>query len=131
MTTIDVRGVPTPINDDGHFATRRSNLWAVRLGFWAGRGHSANDVASLVGEGTSAGTVRGQLRRAGVLPAVPRRAVVPVEMASWQRDIIARHAAARGLTPQEIICQVLESALIFDDLYGAVTDGRYDLTAST
>ncbi len=124
MKTFLVRGVPTA-RDQGAFVPRRSNLWAVRLGYWLGRGHSAKDVAAILGEGTSEGTVKGQARKAGIRPARPRMLTVPVEMPSWHRDIIVRHAAHRGLTLQEIIAHVLETTLVIDDLYDAVTDGRY------
>jgi hypothetical protein len=97
----------------------------VQIGFWWGRGYSAREIARIIGEGTTAGTVKGMVRRAGVLPEKPLTTAIPIEMSSWQRDIIARHATQRGLTMHEIICQVLESALILDDLYDAVTDGRY------
>lgn len=110
---------------DPLFQPRKSNLWAVRLGYWFGRGYSPKAIAQIVGEGTSEGTVKGQVRRAGVLPPASRTAIVPVTLPSWQRDIIARHAGARGLSLEQIISQVLESALVLDDLYDAVTDGRY------
>ena len=125
MRTIEVRGVLTPVDDRGRPLPRRSNLWAVRLGYWLGKGYSAKAVAAMLGEGTTEGTVKGQARRANVLPSQPRVLTLPVEIPSWQRDIIARHAAERGLTIQEIMGQVLESALVLDDLYDAVTDGRY------
>ncbi|HTN61822.1 MAG TPA: hypothetical protein VL147_09730 [Devosia sp.] len=126
MKIIEVRGVETPVGDDGKILPRRSNLWAVRLGFHLGQGYSSTDVARMLMDGTSPATVRGQARRAGILPEVSFEAVLPIHLPSWQRDIIARHAAERGLSPAEIIGHVLESALVFDDLYDAVTDGRYD-----
>jgi hypothetical protein len=124
--SVQVRGISTPINEKGDFLPRRSNLWAIRVGYWLGRGYSAKEAAQKVGEATSAGTVAGQARRAGVLPAKSRTPIIPVELPSWQRDIIAEQAARRGLSLQQIIHQVLESTLVLDDLYDAVTDGRYD-----
>ncbi|MGB3338708.1 MAG: hypothetical protein WBA73_16155 [Devosia sp.] len=126
MTTVNVRGVSTPFDEQGQPLPRRSNLWAVRVGFWFGRGHSATSVAAIVGEGTSAGTVAGQVRRAGLLEDAYRGTVIPFELPSWQRNIIAEQATRRGLSMQQIIHQVLESTLVLDDLYNAVTDGRYD-----
>lgn len=110
---------------DGKFVAKKSNLWAVRLGYWLGRGYSARETADKLEDGTTEGTVKGQARRAGILPTKAKQSIVPVSMPSWQRDAIARHAADRGLTMEEIIGQVLESALVLDDLYDAITDGRY------
>ena len=120
-----VRGVEFQHKDNGDFSPRRSNLWAVRIGFWFGRGYSPKAVAQIVGEGTSAGTVAGQVRRAGLLEDAYRGAVIPIELPAWQRNIIAEQAARRGMTLQQIIHQVVESTLVLDDLYVAVTDGRY------
>ncbi len=120
-----VRGNAVEMDERGKPLPRRSNLWAVRLGYWHGRGYSARVIAEKLGEGTSEATVRGQIRKAGVLSDVPLRAVIPINVPHWWRDILSRHAEARGLSLDELICQVLESALILDDLYDAVTDGKY------
>lgn len=127
--TATVRGIEYAHGEHGDYLPRRSNLWAVKVGFWFGRGYSPKAVAQIIGEGTSAGTVAGQVRRAGLLEDAYRGTVVPIELPAWQRNIIADQAARRGLTLQQIIQQVLESTLVLDDLYGAVTDGRYDKTS--
>ncbi|MET3926678.1 hypothetical protein [Devosia sp. 2618] len=107
------------------FAPLWSNLWAIEVGYWLGRGHSAKAVAEIVGDGTSEGTVKGQLRRAGLCGSTPPRVVVPVEMASWQRDAIVTKAAKLGIEPNVLIMRVVESSILLDDLYEVVTDGRY------
>ena len=43
----------------------------------------------------------------------------------WQRDAIAAKAAELGIEMDELMRRVLESAIVLDDLYDAVTDGRY------
>ncbi|MEO5807884.1 hypothetical protein [Devosia sp.] len=129
MKSINVRGVEFQVDERGKFAPRRPNLWAIQIGYWLGRGYSAKAVAAIVGDGTTEGTVKGQARRAQVLPARARETIVPVHLPSWQRDMIQRCADERDLTLDQIICHVLESALVFDDLYDAVTDGRYDRKA--
>lgn len=113
------------------FETRRSNLWAVRLGFWFGRGYSSEAIAKILGEGTTSGTVRGQLRKAQVLPAVPRQVVIPLHLPSWQRDAVAAKAAELGIDMETLIARMIESGVVFDDLYSAVTDGRYDRLSSS
>lgn len=125
MTTTGAHAAAA-VDKAGRFLPRRSNLWAIRVGFWFGRGYSAKDVAAKVGERTSEGTVKGQVRRAGLVGEVYRGVVVPIEIPSWQRDVIAAKAEQRGLRLNQIIEHVLEAALVIDDLYDAVTDGKYD-----
>lgn len=128
ITQPKLRGLalhPNARRKEGTLDSRRPNIWAVRVGYWWGRGYSAKVVAEFVGEDTTEATVKGMVRSAGVMPETPRHPIIPIELPSWQRDIIARHAAARGLTLHEIIGQVIESTLVLDDLYDAVTDGRY------
>lgn len=42
-----------------------------------------------------------------------------------QRDAVAAKAAELGIEPDVLIMRVVESAIVLDDLYEAVTDGRY------
>lgn len=86
---------------------RRSNLRAVRLGCCHGQEYSARAIANRLGEGTSEATVRGQIRKAGVLPDVPLRAVIPINVPHWWREILIRHAEVRGLGLDQLICQIL------------------------
>lgn len=67
---------------DGKFVAKKNNLWAVRLGYWLGRGYSAKETAARLEDGTSEGTVKGQARRAGILPEKAREAIVPIHMPS-------------------------------------------------
>jgi hypothetical protein len=109
-----------------HYEPIRQNRWAVRLGYLLGRGKSSKDVAAEMGDGTHPATVRAMAKLAGLLPDVPRQAVLPIRMASWQRDAIAGKAAELGIEPDVLALRILESAIVLDDLYAAVTDGRYD-----
>ncbi|MET3926650.1 hypothetical protein [Devosia sp. 2618] len=108
------------------FTPRRSNLWALRLGYWFGRGYSAKEVAELTGEGTSEGTAKGQLRRAGLCPSKPRQVVVPIALPSWQRDAVSLKAAELGISMEVLLQRIIESGLVLDDLYSAICDDRYE-----
>lgn len=108
------------------FPPQHSSRWAIRLGFFLGRGYSSNEVARLLEDGTHPATVRGMAKKANILPDVPRQVIVPVSMASWQRDAIAGKAAELGVDIDVLMVRILESAVVLDDLYAAVTDGRYD-----
>ncbi len=77
-------------------------------------------------DGTHPATIRGLAKKAGLLPDVPRQVVVPVDMRAWHRDAIAAKAAELGIDMEVLIVRVLESAVVLDDLYEAVSDGRYD-----
>jgi hypothetical protein len=39
---------------------------------------------------------------------------------------VAAKAAELGITLDELVARVVESAIVLDDLYQAITDGRYD-----
>jgi hypothetical protein len=108
------------------FQSRHSNRWAMRMGFMLGRGMASTDIAKALADGTHPATVRGLAKKAGLLPEVPRQVVVPIAMASWQRDALAAKAAELGVETGVLALRILESAVVLDDLYGAVTDGRYD-----
>lgn len=105
---------------------RRPTAWAVRLGFFLGRGHSSVEVARLLDDGTHPATVRDMAKKAELRPDIPRQVVVPVMLWSWQRDAVAAKAAELGIEPSVLVARVLESAVVLDDLYDAITDGRYD-----
>lgn len=122
---IHVRGVPVAMAD-GRPLARRSNIWAARIGFLLGRGNAPKKVAELLGENTTEGTVKGIARRIQERPTRPRVACISFELPSWQRDQLNRHAEHHSIPLDELVRRALESALILDDLYGAITDGRYD-----
>ena len=107
------------------FEPRRTAKWNISLGFYHGQGMSSTKIAELLGDGTGPETVRTMLQGAD-LPSPGRRKVcVPVVFESWERDILQRHADERRITIQELIYRMSASGLVLDDLYDAVTDGRY------
>lgn len=108
------------------FRPQHSNKWAMMIGFLHGRGVGSTDIAAKLADGTHPATVRGVIKKAGLLPEKPRQVVVPLEMQSWQRDAVAAKAAELGIDMDALIMRVVESAIVLDDLYDAVTDGRYD-----
>lgn len=109
-----------------HFEPRRSSKWNIRLGFHHGQGLSSVKIAELLGDGTGPATVRTMIQGADLPSVGSRMATVPVNFEYWQRDILQRHADERRITLHELLYRIIVSGLVYDDLYDAVTDGRYD-----
>ena len=109
-----------------HFEPRRPATWNIRLGFHHGQGLSSVKIAELLGDGTGPATVRTMIQGADLPSAGSRMATVPVNFEYWQRDILQRHADERRITVHQLLYRMIASGLVFDDLYDAVTDGRYD-----
>ncbi|WP_240233598.1 hypothetical protein [Devosia lacusdianchii] len=108
------------------FEPRRTATWNIRLGFHHGQGLSSVKIAELLGDGTGPATVRTMIQGADLPSPGARMTVVPVSFEYWQRDILQRHADERGLTVHQLLYRMIASGLVLDDLYDAVTDGRYD-----
>jgi hypothetical protein len=98
----------------------------MRIGFMLGRGMASTGIAEALGDGTHPATVRALAKQADLLPDVPRQVVVPIAMAYWQRDALAAKAAELGIEADVLALRIIESAVVLEDLYAAVTDGRYD-----
>lgn len=109
-----------------HFEPRRSANWNIRLGFHHGQGCSSVKIAELLGDGTGPATVRTMIQGADLPSPGARMACVPISFEYWQRDILQRHADERGISLQQLLYRMTVSGLVLDDLYDAVTDGRYD-----
>lgn len=109
-----------------HFEPRRSANWNIRLGFHHGQGLSSVKIAELLGDGTGPATVRTMIQGADLPSPGSRMACVPINFEYWQRDILQRHADERRITVHELLYRMVASGLVLDDLYDAVTDGRYD-----
>ena len=108
------------------FEPRRTATWNIRLGFYHGQGMSSVKIAALLGDGTGPETVRTMLQGAALPSPGRRRVSVPVVLESWERDILQRHADERRIPIDQLIYRMVASGLVLDDLYDAVTDGRYD-----
>jgi hypothetical protein len=105
-----------------------TNAKAGYVGFLTGRGYMSPEIEKILADGTSRETVRGLWRRWGLpIPQTGGRrcAIVPVAMTTETRRKLSIRAKKVGVTPDEWIRRILISA-IDDDLYAAVTDGRFD-----
>jgi hypothetical protein len=110
------------------FATAWTNAKAGYVGFLTGRGYTSPEIEKILADGTSRETVRGMWRRWGLpLPETGGRrcAVLPVALSVDARRRLGIRAKKVGITPEEWIRRILISA-VDDDLYDAVTDGRFD-----
>lgn len=107
------------------FEPRRTATWNIRLGYFHGQGCSSVKIAELLGDGTGPETVRTMIQGADLPSAGRRRVFIPINMESWERDMLQRHADERGIDMQTLIYRMVASGLVLDDLYNAVTDGRY------
>jgi hypothetical protein len=107
------------------FEPRRTANWNIQLGFYHGQGLSSKEVAAKLGDGTGPATVRTMIQGAGLPSLGFRRVAVPIQMDCWQRDMAQLNAIAHGLSLQDYLRHIIESGAVFEDLYDAVTDGRY------
>lgn len=124
--SVKVRGEDVPIDDNGQFLPRRTNKWALLCGYWLGKGFTYAEAAKRVGD-THPKTIQGIARRAGLCPPKstdPRRHH-SLSLTEYDHRMVTERAVAAGIEPGEWMERVLSCAAR-DDLYGAVTDGRYD-----
>lgn len=105
-----------------------SNAKCAHVAYLTGRGYLSHEIEKILNDGTIAATIRGQWRRWG-LP-IPEKGgkrcyILPVVLTLGTRTKLSARARKVGISPDEWIRRVLLSA-IDDDLYVAVTDGRFD-----
>lgn len=107
---------------------RRTNAWAGRVGYFTGRGHSAEVVARFLNDGTSPETVRRMWKLWGLQDVGHNRnnIYVPVKLTVYERKVLQRLAEARGIDLAEWLRRIGLSCGIPEDLYQAVTDGAFD-----
>jgi hypothetical protein len=93
--------------------------------FLFGRGRSAKEIAEIIDAKPS--TVSQQKANWGLRKYAPGRAkfVVPVELSVNTRSRLAQQAERVGCTPEELLARICSCA-VQDDLYAAITDGKYD-----
>lgn len=105
---------------------RWSNAKAAHVGFWTGKGRSSREIAEILADGTSGHTIRRQwyLWRLPSHGRAQKLVFVNVPMSYQDRQAINRRAKRMGITPEEFIRRVSLCAAL-DDLYQAVTDGRF------
>jgi hypothetical protein len=108
---------------------RRTNAWAGMIGYLTGRGFASVKIAAVLGDGTTPETVRGVWRRWGLTNGRERaNAVVPIEISQAETGLLQKRADALGISPDEWLRRVASCA-IRDDLYDAVTDGKFEVVA--
>ena len=103
------------------------------VGFLIGRGVTRGEIAKLLGVGE--GSLFARWRQWAVLPGHSRPRQdrpghpsknVLVTIPKYQRRKLVKLAKREGLTPEEWVRRVAGAALA-DDLYGVITDGKFDL----
>ncbi|MHA6687717.1 hypothetical protein [Mesorhizobium sp. A556] len=107
---------------------RWTSAKAAYIGYLTGRGYTSVDIAKIMNDGTSKETVRGQWRRWGLPRAEidgTRCTIVPVPLFTGTRKRLSKCAAKVGCAPDEFLRRIIVS-VVEDDLYVAVTDGRFD-----
>lgn len=101
-----------------------SNADAALIGFLAGRGSMPGEIAEAMR--CSQPRVSAALDRWGVKRPDNRRAiVVPVTLTRTLHRLLAAKAKELSVEPREVLRRITECVLE-EDLYWAVTDGRYD-----
>ncbi|AWC22222.1 hypothetical protein CO731_01678 [Aminobacter sp. MSH1] len=115
------------------FAEKWTNAKAGLIGFMTGQGRTSTDIVEHLNDGTDSATVRALWKKWG-LPIDKtggrRRGHVPVSLTVQQRMILTKRAKGVGIQPEEYLRRIASCA-IEDDLYAAVTDGKFDPKLST
>ena len=96
----------------------------LRIGFLMGRGHQATTIAEFLRDGTTAPTINRTSRYAGLEDFGKHRNAIyiPVRLSAYERKILSRLAAIRGLSIEEWIRNVAVNAGIPDDIYASIVD---------
>ena len=105
---------------------RWSQSKAAHVGFWTGKGRSSREIAEILADGPTGHTIRRQWYN-WRLPSHGRAQKLVffnVPMSYHDRRVINRRAKKIGIPPEEFIRRVSLCAAM-DDLYQAVTDGRF------
>lgn len=96
----------------------------MRVGFLTGRGHQATQIAGFLADETTADTIRRMGRYAGLEDFGKHRNAIyiPVRLTAYERKVISRLAAARGLSVEDWMRNVAVNAGIPDDLYASIVE---------
>lgn len=106
--------------------TQFSNEKAARIGYLTGRGLDSIKIALDLNDDTTPATVRRMWKHWGLVEGTGRAVVeVPVPLEAAHRRKLERQANILGIEPSEFIRRIAICA-VEDDLYQAVTDGRFD-----
>ncbi len=110
------------------FVERWSNAKAAHVAYLTGKGASSTEIANILNDGVHSATIRAMWRR-WRLPMTPTGgrhvATVPVPLMARERTLLTQRAKKLSIAPEEYLRRISVCALS-DDLYAAVTDGRYN-----
>lgn len=112
----------------GMLVERWTNAKAAYVAYLTGKGVPSSEIAKTLNDGVRPETIRAMWRR-WRLPMPPagarHAATVSVNLYADERGLLARRARTLGIAPEEYLRRVAICA-VTDDLYAAVTDGRFD-----
>ncbi len=106
------------IRDKNLFTERWTNANAARIGFRTGQGRTSRVIAEELADGTLSATVRAMWRK-WQLPHDGKAAPLVIPISEASKALLAKRAAAEGLTP-EVWCAKVLSFAIRDGLYNAI-----------
>jgi hypothetical protein len=113
----------------GLWVERYSNAKCGFIGFYLGQAKTYVEVAEIIGDGTSSDTLR-RMVALWKLPVDRARRGFIVNMTTHKKRKLAAKCEQLGIEPEEYLRRIAE-AVIGDDLYDAVTDGKFDNKGST
>lgn len=113
---------------DVTFIERWTNRIAFLVGFLTGRGYSAPQIADVLDDGTSAGTITKMWSYWHVEGVRPTDEVgIRVPLTHMQRSALGKRAAQHGLSIEEFSRRILTCATMPEDLYEAIVpSGQFE-----
>lgn len=116
---------PTKAPAQKRYRPSTATLRGAVVGYLYALGLSAPDIAKRLGEGIRPATIRSIISRAK-LPGIGQyRVSVPVQMQVTERDKLQKKANELGISINTLLFRMIDSGLLQEDLYHAITDGRY------
>lgn len=113
-TSDEIRTMSRPtdrIRGGTMFTEKRTNAWAALVGFYIGRGRLAPQIASILSDGTSPGTIRSLTCSWGLPTSGRREAIVPVQLSAARRRKLQAEARRLRCSPEELARRLLLSIL--------------------
>jgi hypothetical protein len=107
---------------------RWTNAKAAHVAFLTGKGVPSTEIAKVLNDGVRAETIRAMWRRWRLpMSSTGGRhpSTVPINLYAHERALLTKRAKQLGLAPEEYLRRIAVCA-ISDDLYAAVTDGKFD-----
>jgi len=103
---------------------KATNARAALVGFMHGRGFMASEIARAIGNQVGVESVRGWIKAWGLPPRLSKRTAFVAVSAPCRRKLQAE-AERRNMSVIDL-ASVIVGVAVRDDLYGPITDGRYD-----